>query len=97
MAHSVKWLKAKGHEFRDAVDGRDGVNIYESEGPFEYVTLPFTALLFLLEVSSIVLLDLSMPKLDGSYTFALGISCEVDIINRHRSHNGDPTDRIGPP
>jgi hypothetical protein len=79
------------------VDGRDGVNIYESEGPFEYVTLLFIALLFSLKVSSIVLLDLSMPKLDGSYSFARGISREVDIINRHRSHSRDPTDRIGSP
>ena len=35
--HSVKWLKSKGYDFRDAVDGRDGVNVYSKEGPFESV------------------------------------------------------------
>ncbi|TFK72969.1 hypothetical protein BDN72DRAFT_876194 [Pluteus cervinus] len=44
----LKWLSAKGYEYRDAVDGRDGVNVYEHEGPFD-----------------VVLLDLSMPVLDG--------------------------------
>lgn len=58
----IKWLKAKGHEFRDAVDGRDGVNIYESEGPFD-----------------IVLLDLSMPKLDG-----IGATAEIRHIESAR-------------
>ncbi|KAF8896214.1 hypothetical protein BD779DRAFT_1668047 [Infundibulicybe gibba] len=44
----IKWLSTKGYDFRDAVDGRDGVNIYQREGPFD-----------------VVLLDLSMPILDG--------------------------------
>ncbi|EEB94691.1 hypothetical protein MPER_06453 [Moniliophthora perniciosa FA553] len=44
----VKWLKSKGYDFRDAVDGRDGVEVYSKEGPFD-----------------VVLLDLSMPVLDG--------------------------------
>jgi len=55
----------KGHEYRDAVDGRDGVNVYESEGPFD-----------------IVLLDLSMPKLDG-----IGATMEIRQIEsvRHKA------------
>jgi len=28
----------KGYDFRAAVDGRDGVNVYSQQGPFEYVT-----------------------------------------------------------
>jgi hypothetical protein len=28
----------QGYDFRDAVDGRDGVSVYESDGPFEYAT-----------------------------------------------------------
>ncbi|KAJ8072841.1 hypothetical protein PM082_016400 [Marasmius tenuissimus] len=51
----VKWLKSKGYEFRDAVDGRDGVNVYSKEGPFD-----------------VVLLDLSMPVLDG-----IGATAEI--------------------
>ncbi|KAK7044175.1 hypothetical protein VNI00_007895 [Paramarasmius palmivorus] len=44
----VKWLTSKGYDFRDAVDGRAGVEVYSKEGPFD-----------------VVLLDLSMPVLDG--------------------------------
>ncbi|KAF8150767.1 hypothetical protein B0H34DRAFT_801693 [Crassisporium funariophilum] len=44
----LKWLSNKGYDFQSAVDGRDGVNVYEQEGPFD-----------------VVLLDLSMPVLDG--------------------------------
>ncbi|KAL0954638.1 hypothetical protein HGRIS_003593 [Hohenbuehelia grisea] len=44
----VKWLQTKGFDFRDAVDGQDGVRVYEEEGPFD-----------------VVLIDLSMPVLDG--------------------------------
>ncbi|KAG7089839.1 hypothetical protein E1B28_011485 [Marasmius oreades] len=51
----VKWLKSKGYDFRDAVDGRDGVNVYSKEGPFD-----------------VVLLDLSMPVLDG-----IGATAEI--------------------
>ncbi|KAL0577654.1 hypothetical protein V5O48_004343 [Marasmius crinis-equi] len=51
----VKWLKSKGYDFRHAVDGRDGVNVYSTEGPFD-----------------VVLLDLSMPILDG-----IGATAEI--------------------
>ncbi|KAL4252318.1 hypothetical protein ABKN59_002599 [Abortiporus biennis] len=44
----VKWLKNKGFDYFDAVDGLDGVNVFESSGPFD-----------------VVLVDLSMPVLDG--------------------------------
>lgn len=44
----MKWLSNKGYDFRDAIDGRDGVSVYQKEGPFD-----------------VVLLDLSMPVLDG--------------------------------
>ncbi|KAG7451064.1 uncharacterized protein BT62DRAFT_960666 [Guyanagaster necrorhizus] len=44
----AQWLAKKGYDFRDAVDGRDGVKVYQQEGPFD-----------------VVLLDLSMPVLDG--------------------------------
>ena len=27
----------QGYDFRAAVDGRDGVSVFEEEGPFEYV------------------------------------------------------------
>ncbi|KAF9000613.1 hypothetical protein BDQ17DRAFT_1426959 [Cyathus striatus] len=44
----IKWLSGKGYDFKDAVDGRDGVDIYSKDGPFD-----------------VVLIDLSMPVLDG--------------------------------
>lgn len=37
LGTSVKWLTNKGYGFRDAVDGQKGVEIFEKEGPFEYV------------------------------------------------------------
>jgi CheY-like chemotaxis protein len=93
----VKWLKAKGYEFRDAVDGRDGVSIYESEGPFEFVIPLFIELLISFEVYSIVLLDLSMPKLDGWYNFRSDASREADVVNRNWSYSRDSTDRVSSP
>ncbi|KAJ6468450.1 hypothetical protein C8R45DRAFT_837983 [Mycena sanguinolenta] len=39
---------SQGYDYRDAVDGRNGVKVYEEEGPFD-----------------VVLLDMSMPVLDG--------------------------------
>jgi signal transduction histidine kinase/ActR/RegA family two-component response regulator len=60
----VKWLSKKGYHFRDAVDGRDGVNAYARHGPFD-----------------IVLVDLSMPVLDG-----IGATAEIrKIENDHQS------------
>ncbi|KAF9648803.1 hypothetical protein BDM02DRAFT_3095826, partial [Thelephora ganbajun] len=44
----MKWLKTKGYDAIGAVDGRDGVRMFETEGRFD-----------------IVLLDMSMPELDG--------------------------------
>ncbi|KAK2460915.1 hypothetical protein APHAL10511_007385 [Amanita phalloides] len=44
----IKWLSKKGYNYREAVDGRDGVTIFKEYGPFD-----------------VVLLDLSMPVLDG--------------------------------
>ncbi|KAJ6570203.1 CheY-like superfamily [Mycena vulgaris] len=44
----AKWLTTRGYDYRDAVDGRNGVSVYEEDGPFD-----------------VVLLDMSMPVLDG--------------------------------
>ncbi|KAL6302466.1 hypothetical protein BKA93DRAFT_858084 [Sparassis latifolia] len=44
----VKWLTSKGYHCREAVDGQEGVNVFESGGQFD-----------------VVLVDLSMPVLDG--------------------------------
>ncbi|KAF7972518.1 hypothetical protein HWV62_17804 [Athelia sp. TMB] len=35
----IQWLKARGHQYRDAVDGKDGVNVFASEGPFDVILL----------------------------------------------------------
>ncbi|KAF9064190.1 hypothetical protein BDP27DRAFT_1333985 [Rhodocollybia butyracea] len=66
----VKWLTKKGYDFRDAVDGRDGVNVYTNDGPFD-----------------IVLLDLSMPVLDG-----IGATAEIRKIET--SYRGKQRCRI---
>ncbi|KAH8100919.1 Fph type histidine kinase [Cristinia sonorae] len=44
----IKWLKNKGYDYRAAVDGQDGVQVFETGGHFD-----------------VVLVDLSMPVLDG--------------------------------
>ncbi|KAF9223470.1 hypothetical protein BS17DRAFT_767327 [Gyrodon lividus] len=54
---------SKGFEYREAVDGRQGVDIFKAEGPFD-----------------VVLLDLSMPVLDG-----VGATVEIRQIERARS------------
>lgn len=71
---SVKWLSKKGFYYRDAVDGRDGVNAYEKDGPFEYVAETFCDKSSNFH-PSVVLLDLSMPVLDG-----IGATAEIRKI-----------------
>ncbi|KZT73082.1 histidine kinase [Daedalea quercina L-15889] len=44
----IKWLRNKGYDFREAVDGQEGVRIFDTDGHFD-----------------VVLVDLSMPVLDG--------------------------------
>ncbi|KAG0708201.1 hypothetical protein DFH29DRAFT_893571 [Suillus ampliporus] len=58
----IKWLTKKGFDYREAVDGRQGVDTFESEGPFD-----------------VVLLDLSMPILDG-----LGATVEIRQLEKSR-------------
>ncbi|KAI0032527.1 hypothetical protein K488DRAFT_49715 [Vararia minispora EC-137] len=58
----VRWLQSKGYEFRDAVDGREGVRLYESDGNFD-----------------VVLLDMSMPVLDG-----VGATTEIRQLESSR-------------
>ncbi|KAI6165715.1 Fph type histidine kinase [Pisolithus thermaeus] len=60
---SVKWLTKKSFDCREATDGREGVDIFKSEGPFD-----------------VVLLDLSMPVLDG-----VGATVEIRQIERSRT------------
>ncbi|THH20416.1 hypothetical protein EW146_g955 [Bondarzewia mesenterica] len=64
----IRWLQSKGYEFRDAVDGREGVRLFESEERFD-----------------IVLLDLSMPVLDG-----VGATAEIRGIEAMRSETDHP-------
>ncbi|KAK0469894.1 uncharacterized protein EV420DRAFT_1257474 [Desarmillaria tabescens] len=61
----TQWLAKKGYDFRDAVDGRDGVKVYQQEGPFD-----------------VVLLDLSMPILDG-----VGATAEIRQIESSETNN----------
>ncbi|KAJ6479836.1 CheY-like superfamily, partial [Mycena sanguinolenta] len=42
----VKWLTDQGYDSRDAVDGRNGVKVYEEEGPFDVVLLDMSMPVF---------------------------------------------------
>ncbi|KAK7032859.1 histidine kinase [Favolaschia claudopus] len=68
----AKWLTSRGYDYRDAVDGRNGVKVYEEDGPFD-----------------VVLLDMSMPILDG-----IGATTEIRQVEARRQVNdpeGSPT------
>ncbi|KAJ7086084.1 hypothetical protein B0H15DRAFT_987137, partial [Mycena belliarum] len=68
----VKWLTPRGYDYRAAVDGRNGVDIYESDGPFD-----------------VVLLDMSMPILDG-----IGATTEIRQLEKRwlvNDPSGTPT------
>ena len=54
----------QGYNYREAVDGRDGVTAFKEYGPFECVIICQTEG-FEVTFCSVVLLDLSMPVLDG--------------------------------
>ncbi|KAF4596398.1 His Kinase A domain containing protein [Pleurotus pulmonarius] len=69
LKSSVGTIDVAGYDYRDAVDGRDGVNIYQAEGPFD-----------------VVLLDLSMPVLDG-----IGATSEIRQIEAaHEQSDNKP-------
>ncbi|KAI9512992.1 Fph type histidine kinase [Russula earlei] len=59
----TRWLSSKGYEFREAVDGHEGVHLFESDGQFD-----------------VILLDLSMPVLDG-----YGATVQIRKIEASRS------------
>jgi len=59
----IRWLSSKGYEYREAVDGREGVQSFESDGPFD-----------------VILLDMSMPILDG-----YGATAQMRKIEASRS------------
>ncbi|TBU49766.1 hypothetical protein BD309DRAFT_850823 [Dichomitus squalens] len=61
----IKWLRNMGYEYREAVDGQEGVQTFESNGPFD-----------------VVLLDLSMPVLDG-----VGATARMREIESKRSQS----------
>lgn len=59
----IKWLQSKGYDYREAVDGLEGVRIFQSDGYFD-----------------VVLLDMSMPELDG-----IGATSQMRKIESARS------------
>ncbi|KAH9029846.1 Fph type histidine kinase [Lactarius pseudohatsudake] len=59
----IRWLSSKGYEYREAVDGHEGVQLFESDGHFD-----------------IILLDMSMPILDG-----YGATMQIRKIEASRS------------
>ncbi|KAH9945310.1 uncharacterized protein BXZ73DRAFT_38997 [Epithele typhae] len=66
----VRWLGNMGYEYREAVDGQEGVRTFETEGYFD-----------------VVLLDLSMPILDG-----VGATAQIrQIESRRKNENGTRT------
>ncbi|KAH9057814.1 Fph type histidine kinase [Lactarius vividus] len=59
----IRWLSSKGYEYREAVDGHEGVQLFESDGHFD-----------------VILLDMSMPILDG-----YGATVQIRKIEASRS------------
>ncbi|KAI9434204.1 Fph type histidine kinase [Lactarius indigo] len=59
----IRWLSSKGYEYREAVDGHEGVQLFESDGHFD-----------------VILLDMSMPILDG-----YGATAQIRKIEASRS------------
>ncbi|KAJ7860840.1 hypothetical protein B0H14DRAFT_3863648 [Mycena olivaceomarginata] len=41
----AKWLTTRGYNYRDTVDSRNGVKVYEEEGPFDVVLLNMSMLI----------------------------------------------------
>ncbi|OBZ72215.1 Hybrid signal transduction histidine kinase J [Grifola frondosa] len=68
----VKWLRNKGYDFREAVDGLEGVRIFDSDGRFD-----------------VVLVDLSMPVLDG-----VGATAQMRGIESARRKNDSCIDSL---
>jgi hypothetical protein len=70
----------QGYEYREAVDGHEGVRLFETDGQF------------------VILLDLSMPVLDGRQAL---ISTFQDLtyqhyrIRRHRTNQEDRGVKVG--
>ncbi|PIL35743.1 hypothetical protein GSI_02473 [Ganoderma sinense ZZ0214-1] len=71
----VKWLRNMGYEYREAVDGQEGVQIFETGGYFD-----------------VVLLDLSMPILDG--VGATARMREIESMRRQENRFGSQPTRI---
>jgi len=73
-------ISFQGYEYREAEDGHEGVQLFESDGHFEYVP-PSFGLTFLIVCPSlsVILLDMSMPILDGrqSWSSCLADSCQT--------------------
>nr|VWO95876.1 Uncharacterized protein [Ganoderma boninense] len=71
----VKWLRNMGYEYREAVDGQEGVQTFETGGRFD-----------------VVLLDLSMPILDG--VGATARMREIESMRRQDNQPGSQPTRI---
>ena len=72
-------ISFQGYECREAVDGHEGVQLFETDGHFEYVTSAFGLTFLIVGPSpSVILLDMSMPILDGrqSCTSCLADPCQ---------------------
>ncbi len=66
----IAFVLSQGYDYREAVDGLEGVQTFETEGRFEYGNTvrqwgASRLIHFLLSSHSVVLVDLSMPILDG--------------------------------
>ncbi|KAI0297235.1 hypothetical protein B0F90DRAFT_1740348 [Multifurca ochricompacta] len=78
----TRWLSSKGYEYREAVDGHEGVRLFETDGHFEYVSIsrPQISDRSFDRFTSVILLDLSMPVLDG-----YGATTQIRKIEASRS------------
>lgn len=76
------------------MDGHEGVQLFESDGHFEYVPSLFCLKFLIIYPSlSVILLDMSMPILDGRQSRTLFLADFSKTSNRIRCHRANKEDR----
>ncbi|KAJ7056611.1 hypothetical protein C8F01DRAFT_1372605 [Mycena amicta] len=89
----IKWLNTKGYDYRDAVDGRKGVSVYEEDGPFDVVLLDMSMPI----LGWFVDCWFSSPYLLLTFSSGIGATTEIRqmeaqwLVERPDSSKGIPT------
>jgi CheY-like chemotaxis protein len=92
--HRVKWLESKDIAYGEASDGLEAVEFLNSARQIissKFITEPYQTIPPLTIVDSILLMDISMPRLDGMFLQPItGIYTDPD---RRWSHKTDTRHR----